>query len=948
MIINRPLIILFFLILSNSYSQRSNVFNEKTKKETETYYNNATKNYPKNIDSAIFYALKTSKLAQKIGYDSLSLNSIKILSGSFLYLKDYKKATYYATKLDSLAHVKNNIKFRLEAFRILAGCQFYGGKYDKAIGLLLKASDFALALKDTVSIAKIYTNISTVYIESNQSKFAESFAIKALNLLKISAIDNIETRNNQADLYAHLVSLQCNLKNKEQAFLYLNNLIDFCNKHKDLRAERLISFKEGKFHETFGDYENAMVSYEKAYNELEKIKDTVIMSVAANDVVNAALKIKNYQKAAYYFEKLTLFINNNPKVADRFTKVPSTYLLYYENGLNLYKNTGDLKKAFEYSQKINESLAVINKNKIDSVFVAYGTKFNAVENENKIAQQKLEISEAKIEKSAAINFMVLFVLVIFIILSIIYVKMKNKRIKMASELKQEKEFTRFRTRFLETVSHEIRTPITLLNGYLNRIKEQKDISEKTDEYATQAIESAKKVLANANKVLELSKFEKDHLRLNKTQFLLNKFVSELFFSFKNKAQEEQQSLIYKSNITDNLMVNFDCEKLETILNNVIFNALKYSYKNAQIRLETNLSEDRLVFKVTDEGIGIAPKDLKNIFKRFYQTEDNKTLGGMGIGLSIVKEFTTFLEGTVSVKSTLGGGSEFTLTFLLSVDNLNEHLSNTVVEFTPEVIVSEIPKKEISTSKVRILIVEDNKSMSRYLSEVLTPHYNFDIAYNGHEALENAKQTRYDLILSDLMMPEMDGLEFKEALNKLSDYENIPFIILSASTLSENKIKGFNIGINDYLTKPFNVRELIARINNLLANKATQLEAFKIADESDIEVDYSNSFNAKLINKITAIIHKNIENDEFKVDDLALKCGYSQRQLSRMLIKITGMNPVKFILEIRLLKAYELLLNKTCPTIKEVKYCVGINSSPYFNAKFTERFGISPSELLKAS
>ena len=227
--------------------------------------------------------------------------------------------------------------------------------------------------------------------------------------------------------------------------------------------------------------------------------------------------------------------------------------------------------------------------------------------------------------------------------------------------------------------------------------------------------------------------------------------------------------------------------------------------------------------------------------------------------------------------------------------------------------------------------------------MLSKKYECSVAFDGEEAYNKIVNENFSLITSDVMMPKVDGFELREKVNLLENKKNTPFILITAKHLEVDKIKGFNLGIHDYIVKPFNKNELLARVANLIKNSEIRKEW---QQKNQDLFEKNDSFENVLLEKIKKIIIKNITNENFKVENLATEVGYSQRQLSRLLKQYTGLSPVKFILELRLIKAYQLLQDKAYYTLSEVKYDIGISSTAYFNAKFKERFGIKPSEFLR--
>ena len=447
------------------------------------------------------------------------------------------------------------------------------------------------------------------------------------------------------------------------------------------------------------------------------------------------------------------------------------------------------------------------------------------------------------------------------------------------------------------------------------------------------------MIFDADEILNLLKFEDHKLLLKTVSKPLNEFLKSILLSFEVLAGTRNLDLVYKSEIDNEINVDIDARKVDRILTNLISNAIKFSDSNSKVVFEATLLNDNLEVKVIDFGQGIDKEDQKRIFTRFYQSKNNKSIGGIGIGLLLAKDFAKFLKGDVTVESKIGKGSTFIFTMPITETVVDTVSNDNSEQFNVQA--KEIAEKH---DKPSLLIVEDNIEMSNYLKEILSPYYNCAFAFDGLEGLNFAKNQVFDLVASDIMMPKLDGYQFKEKLKLIPEYSKIPFIFITAKSLPEDKMKGFSIGIDDYITKPFQKEELIVRIDNLLKNSVN----LKLSFEENNNNDTTKTHTERLINEVEKIVLENLSNEKFKVEDLALQINYSQRQLARILNKHTGLSTIKFILEIKLNQAYKMIENKEYKTISEIQYEVGITSPSYFSEKFKNRFGINPSELMQKS
>jgi DNA-binding response OmpR family regulator len=390
----------------------------------------------------------------------------------------------------------------------------------------------------------------------------------------------------------------------------------------------------------------------------------------------------------------------------------------------------------------------------------------------------------------------------------------------------------------------------------------------------------------------------------------------------------------------------DTEKFEKILNNLILNAFKHTGIDGEITLEISNEKEMFNFAVSDNGEGIHPEDLPYIFDRYYQSQQKSisASGGTGIGLTLALEYSKLFGGNIIVDSTYGNGSKFTIRIPLQVmDNAHEEATEINVETADKQNAHSVNAPDNDITKPDILIVDDDMEISQYLVDNLSAKYNCFSAPDGFEAINLLKKYRFDLIISDVMMPNMDGFEFRKEVRANNLWKQYPFMMLTARTLEEDKITGFKLGVDDYIIKPFNLNELKARIENLIHNKLERDNWWR-ENAQEGESKEVITFEEQMLLKAEEFVLENLSNPKLKASYLASHLGYSQRQLERLLKKSSGFTPSAFIREIRLKRAYRIIDQRQFSTIKEVCYDVGINSPASFSTIFKERFGKSPSEV----
>lgn len=506
-----------------------------------------------------------------------------------------------------------------------------------------------------------------------------------------------------------------------------------------------------------------------------------------------------------------------------------------------------------------------------------------------------------------------------------------------------------KSRFFTNISHELKTPLTLVLAPLENALGLTQ-NQSLRENLKLAQSNSQKLLKLVNEILDLSKLENNKLKLHQKEVQLMKLINRLFFAFKLLATSKNIQLKLAYQLPTNLWVKIDIEKFEKILDNLISNALKFSNNGGIVTLGV-LSKGKEQFLITihNTGKGIALADLPQIFNRYYQgqTATATFQKGTGIGLALAKELTRLFKGQLTVSSQPKEGTTFYLILPLEevVPKTKKLATAEIVELKSPTMVGNTLSQTLFQDKPKILIVEDHREMSRFLVRILSPHYHCTTARDGLVALQKLEQERFDLITSDVMMPKMDGFTLLKKIHEREVFCHTPVIMLTAQYLEADKLQGFQLGVDDYITKPFSTQELIARIENLLQNKQERTNWQQMQNTNVLEKnDLPPTAEQGLLQKAKTLVFQNLSNTKYRVGDLAKEMHYSQRQLERIIKKLTGLSPVNFIKEIRLQKARQLLENRQFTNVSEVGFEVGFMDSGYFSKVYQKRFGKRPSEV----
>lgn len=553
----------------------------------------------------------------------------------------------------------------------------------------------------------------------------------------------------------------------------------------------------------------------------------------------------------------------------------------------------------------------------------------------------------------------------------------NKEIEKKSQVLEKqseelKEMDKIKSRFFANISHEFRTPLTLILGLVKKqMAHPQNIPNLRDSQTMER--NANRLLQLINQLLDLSKLESGEMRLKVSKNDLILFVKNATAQFESMAEGKNIKLLFnghpikKSPVRQSIEMYFDTEKMNKVCNNLLSNAVKFTPEGEQIAVEVELEADtrnnsKLVsIKVINTGIEIPEDKLPHLFDRFFQVDasSNRQYEGTGIGLALVKELVELHQGKVSVTSKMQKTCfRVELPIDLHFQEMPEEVDVPLTDI-PEMIAGHLYNSIITapdlqhgeqtepsvTSDLEVLVVEDNNDLRSFIRSILEQDYIVREAVDGIDGFEKAQSTIPDLIVSDVMMPRMNGYDLCEKLKTDKKTNHIPVILLTAKASRDNKLTGLEKGADDYLLKPFDEKELKIRIKNLITIREKLQQKFIHAINLKPKKIQVPSIHQKFLDDLKAVIEKNIDNELFSVEDLGKAIGMSRSQIHRKLKALTDQSATSFIRNYRLHRAADLL-KQDAGNITEIAFQVGFNSQTYFSSSFQELFGCSPTEYKK--
>nr|WP_320119465.1 two-component regulator propeller domain-containing protein [uncultured Marinifilum sp.] len=560
-------------------------------------------------------------------------------------------------------------------------------------------------------------------------------------------------------------------------------------------------------------------------------------------------------------------------------------------------------------------------------------------------------------------YLILFVYILWFFQRFSFIRIKQKNELLMEHFEKEKieELNQMKFRFFTNISHEFRTPLTLIIGSVQKLlQKEEELSPKAKAKCIAIQRNSSFLLRLINQLMDFRKMEHDKMNLSIRHLNIIELLKEIYTSFEEVAAnnniqfnflvEEQEAYVY-----------VDSDKIEKIVYNLLSNAFKFTNVGGQIDLILKLQTNHILIQVKDNGVGMSKQMQAHIFERFYQGTKLKhaDTSGTGIGLSYAKGLAELHAGEISFKSAEGVGS----CFELKLKRGKEHYNLSDIEKDQSVNIKSIAKlkseKEIfnfnlnkpkegfqaKPNSYKLLIVEDNVELLNFLSESFGDKYQVYRALNGEEGISMAEKYDVDIIVSDIAMPLKDGFQLCKGIKMNEQTSHIPIVLLTAKTSAEDSIKGFQLGADAYVSKPFDLQVLEAQIASVLKNRDDLKQRFRKSIEITPSEVTTTSFDEKFLNKLLVIIEDNISNFEFSVEKLASLYGMPQVNINKKLKSLTGQTASAFIRNVRLKRACQLLKTGRY-TVADVTYEVGFSDLKYFRSCFKKEFKLNPSEFVK--
>nr|WP_322626120.1 ATP-binding protein [uncultured Flavobacterium sp.] len=829
--------------------------------------------------------------------DNPGKGELNIELANYFLAQNPDSTLHYSGIAQAIGKQTNNYKLVVRSYAKMGEAYQKQNKIKEAISFYQQGLSLAEKHNEKSLAGTIYNGIGVCYFYQNDLKKAEQY-------LGLAAQAKKEANDYQyyAIIATNLATLQISNQLPDKAVKTLKETEGTLLKKKQPQYLATVYNSLGAAYQMVKP-DSCVFYYEKSIDFASKNKDYLNMMSASQNIGDYYLENKNYSKAVEYMKKAIAINDLRPE--DPFKPA------LYERISELYGIIGDFKNAYHYKKletDARQKLFSVEKQKeIEELEV----KYQSEKKEKEIQRNKQEIERGKNQR----NLLIFGAFSLFLIGGFITYMLFQRR-KIAQQYEQEK------LKLFENIFHEIRTPLTLIDGPIQLMKQ--DTAIKNSDNLALIERNSKKLTKLVDELLDASKLGKGSFQLHYTTANVADFVNEIINGFRAEATSRKITIINDINITDSHL-SFASNALDKILSNLIGNTLKYCPEKSEVMIKCTTAASNLVIEVKDNGPGIPEKEQKKVFRRFFRGTYSTGTNGTGIGLSLVKELVELAQGTIDLKSN-ASGTLFTIS--IPVEKTTTFQGDVPDEGHPI-----------------LLLVEDDADTAAFTLSVLKENFRIIHAKNGLQAIELIKDSLPDIVLSDIMMPEKDGIELLRDIRSDEFTNHLPVVLFSAKASLESRLEGLDHGADAYISKPFSPDELKLTLRNLLTTILRNREAYQKAVQSPKTFEERIKSDNAYVNKIIACIITNIDNDAYSVNELSDDMSISRSQLHRKLTTLTGFSTTNFIRMVRLEKAKDLLLNDE-GNISEIAYKCGFSSQSYFTKSFTEYFGKSPSQYIK--
>lgn len=875
---------------------------------------------------------------------------------------------FHPLNQEEKTRTENSMKAHLKA-----GAEFRNNAdFESAVEEHKLALADAEAIRDTLNIVVAMNQIGTDYRRLGILEEASSWHYEALRInAQYADSTSFQARKNNANAYNGLGNIMLTFEDyagAEQVF------------RKALAVEEMLESELGQaintsniasIYEHEGKYELAMSWYERSIEHNRKANSILGVSLCHTSFGRIAEKQGRLDRARSEYNNAYDILKDNdpwhwlePCFALAGLEIEegnwSSAYLYINEGLNVansinslehkmkgydmlaryYEKRGDWHSALECYKLANETGDSLNSQSARTRLQDLRVEFEHDKVENEVNRLNRERELEKKRLHYTIMFAVLIVMLALGAIAVLAlaVYFKNRSAKAMKELEKTREA------FFTNVTHEFRTPLTVILGLSNKLKEKYAKDDNSEEEFSSLISQGNNLLDLVNQLLDVAKVQSSigepRWRTGDLDLMLNMEVDTM----RAYGSQNLIDIKYVCNAA-HLMVDFVPDYMKKVLDNLISNAIKFTQRGGHVYVTLDQEGKNAKITVHDNGLGIKEADLPHIFDSFYRGDTSSTIHGSGVGLNMSRQMIEAMDGRIEVESTVGEGTTFIV--YLPLRHGSSIFDRWLPDSSRQQLVPVVGSCTHDENTPTILIVEDNDDIARYEASLLEDKFNIMYARNGQEALEKANEYMPDIIVTDLMMPVMDGLSLCKKLRSSVEINHIPVIVISAKSSDEDRLEGYKAGADAFLGKPFHAEELFIMIEKSLQAKKLlrqqYSDAMKEGKEETVEMSEKNK---EFLTSLNSVIYSKMADPDLSSDMVAQMLYISQRQLNRKVKMMTGLDTTSFIRKARMASARKLLTSTSLP-ISEIVFKCGLDSPSYFSKLYRQEYGETPSQTRKA-
>lgn len=886
----------------------------------------------------------------------------------YQFKRIYDEAITYYTQALEVHEALGVLREVAYTLRKMGNVALQIGDYDEAFAFYDRSRRNYEFINDPFGAGNVTMNLGIV--QSLIGNFDEALVYFNEALILFEGVDNRSGFAYYANTLGHIAVAHTSLKAYDQALQFFERALLILEEVGDEWTLAWTLNDYGNLFLEMGRYEEALEQYTRSRQLFEEFGDVQKVAKALNSIANVQFKQGLLDEA--------LISANKALVLADSTRSLITVRDAHQHRATILEQQGQFAEALGAYKLYKAAYDSLFNSESQGVIAELQQQYQTREQARQIELLESRRAQQRLLVVWSISGVVLSMIIIGLLMGRMRLRRRTlAAVEEARRITEEKavaleKANEHKSRFLANISHEFRTPLTLTFGPLDDIANGRFATiEEAQPFVETARRNGGRLLRLINQLLDLSRFDAGAITLQAKCYDVGQHMRQITALFESLAESQGIQFSVKTPSTPLLLI-YDADKLEKVVINLLSNAFKFTASGNKVSVMLDGDEDRVNLVVSDTGQGIAEAHLPNLFDRFYQVDEASTRAheGAGIGLALVKELVELHQGTINVESSVGFGTRFAI----ALPAMDTEALQTAPEALPtstfaELVLNDVKTKvgfaapdtalsEVDKEETVVLVVEDNPDMRTYIRSHLADQFNVIEAENGKAGVALAVEAIPDLILSDVMMPEMDGLETCAAIKSDERTSHIPVVLLTARAQVEHRIAGFETGADAYLPKPFNAEELQVRIRGLIRQRNRLRERFggidrvlrppihaaselPVASEAEKDTLVLPAREEAFLKKVEALIDKHLDDTQFGVDEMADALVMSRRQLYRKVVALVNKTPAAMIRQIRLSRAAAMLAEDTL-SIKEIQHAIGFQSESSFARAFRQQYDVSPS------